>query len=461
MGWICGHCSFTNRGNVSRCRVCNIKNNGHHSNEKEERACPQCTLLNPVRSKSCEACEYVFTLQDEQQLTTAPVSSSFVPSTSNSSSSPLFSSNSTTQNKKDEEDDGSDCEEKMFFELVLERIDEFVETLIDEEKQQIIYKCKFDGRICGTKSIMCAYITRRHKSAVLNQLKSLSTNQSDEKMAWKLAILDYEEVTETTAGQGLKQQQKNRHEISSENTLTESRRRASVRSASLPTATNRSSSSNRSLLQSKSEQKKKREYAPLPPSSYFRNRSNPTASSSGKTHFSDLNLTEEDKETRLKKLLTKSDQIVSKLAHLIPTSTPKVAMKESSANATSVSSPTVSSTGESGSTSSSSNIQSTSCSSPVRAPAEYPLLVGCSLRNYQSAGVEWLCSLHDAGLSGILADEMGLGLLGFPSLDLSHSHFGRENSPGDNILQLLSSPLRQLWSSSCCDAIVSAVVLEI
>ena len=44
------------------------------------------------------------------------------------------------------------------------------------------------------------------------------------------------------------------------------------------------------------------------------------------------------------------------------------------------------------------------------APSSPPLLRdSCQLREYQAGGVEWLCSLHAAGLSGILADEMGLG----------------------------------------------------
>ena len=37
------------------------------------------------------------------------------------------------------------------------------------------------------------------------------------------------------------------------------------------------------------------------------------------------------------------------------------------------------------------------------------LLEGVELREYQKAGVEWLISLYENGVSGILADEMGLG----------------------------------------------------
>ena len=31
------------------------------------------------------------------------------------------------------------------------------------------------------------------------------------------------------------------------------------------------------------------------------------------------------------------------------------------------------------------------------------------MRDYQIAGLNWLVSLHENGISGILADEMGLG----------------------------------------------------
>ena len=31
------------------------------------------------------------------------------------------------------------------------------------------------------------------------------------------------------------------------------------------------------------------------------------------------------------------------------------------------------------------------------------------MRDYQIAGLNWLISLHENGISGILADEMGLG----------------------------------------------------
>ncbi|KAJ3413204.1 hypothetical protein HDV05_008338 [Chytridiales sp. JEL 0842] len=37
------------------------------------------------------------------------------------------------------------------------------------------------------------------------------------------------------------------------------------------------------------------------------------------------------------------------------------------------------------------------------------LVTGCTLRDYQIIGVEWLISLWEQGLNGILADEMGLG----------------------------------------------------
>lgn len=40
---------------------------------------------------------------------------------------------------------------------------------------------------------------------------------------------------------------------------------------------------------------------------------------------------------------------------------------------------------------------------------ESPAFVKGSMRDYQVAGLNWLISLHDNGISGILADEMGLG----------------------------------------------------
>lgn len=38
-----------------------------------------------------------------------------------------------------------------------------------------------------------------------------------------------------------------------------------------------------------------------------------------------------------------------------------------------------------------------------------PFIVGGTMRDYQVAGLNWLVSLHENGISGILADEMGLG----------------------------------------------------
>jgi SWI/SNF-related matrix-associated actin-dependent regulator of chromatin subfamily A member 5 len=36
-------------------------------------------------------------------------------------------------------------------------------------------------------------------------------------------------------------------------------------------------------------------------------------------------------------------------------------------------------------------------------------ICGGEMRDYQIAGLNWLISLHENGISGILADEMGLG----------------------------------------------------
>jgi SNF2 family DNA or RNA helicase len=38
-----------------------------------------------------------------------------------------------------------------------------------------------------------------------------------------------------------------------------------------------------------------------------------------------------------------------------------------------------------------------------------PFVKGGTMRDYQIAGLNWLISLHENGISGILADEMGLG----------------------------------------------------
>jgi len=42
-------------------------------------------------------------------------------------------------------------------------------------------------------------------------------------------------------------------------------------------------------------------------------------------------------------------------------------------------------------------------------PAELPEDLGGKLRGYQRVGVDWLCTLRDAGLGALLADDMGLG----------------------------------------------------
>ncbi len=40
---------------------------------------------------------------------------------------------------------------------------------------------------------------------------------------------------------------------------------------------------------------------------------------------------------------------------------------------------------------------------------ESPTFIHGEMRDYQVAGLNWLISLHENGISGILADEMGLG----------------------------------------------------
>ncbi|KAJ3208218.1 hypothetical protein HDU67_006938 [Dinochytrium kinnereticum] len=44
-----------------------------------------------------------------------------------------------------------------------------------------------------------------------------------------------------------------------------------------------------------------------------------------------------------------------------------------------------------------------------RSQRQPSLITGCSMREYQIVGMEWLISLWEQGLNGILADEMGLG----------------------------------------------------
>ena len=61
--------------------------------------------------------------------------------------------------------------------------------------------------------------------------------------------------------------------------------------------------------------------------------------------------------------------------------------------------------------------QPQSSTAPSSAPAPAPakshrqpaLITGCTMREYQIVGTEWLISLWEQGLNGILADEMGLG----------------------------------------------------
>lgn len=331
----------------------------------------------------------------------------------------------------------SDCEERMLFELISEHIDEFIEII--RQDHEIRYRCNFDGRICGTKSIMCAYVARRHKTAALEQLKQKessrsregSRSNSDEALAWKLAILDYETVTSTaTERRGTRSRP--------QKSLTT--KGTNSRSNSLPSSL--SSSRRASTVPGppprpppKTEPKKKKaEYTPLPPSAYFRNhQTNLVASESQRSSKPkvDFHLSHEDKETRLKKLLQKSDQIVSRLAQLIPSPPPSASASDSTQSgdqmivepsSTLPQSVVVEQTdSETNTLKSDSNEISVRPITPVSHSGDhsnssslviqYPLLQGCTLRNYQSAGVEWLCGLHDAGLNGILADEMGLGQL--------------------------------------------------
>jgi SNF2 family DNA or RNA helicase len=431
MAWVCVHCSFQNKQTTTRCRVCHLKNQQLAISSSiemgKEISCPRCTLLNPMNSSCCGVCGHVL-----------------LPSQNNSSSkidSP-HDNHDPDENQRDSgsgsDDNESDCEEKMLFELISEQIDEFVETI--KQNNEIRYRCKFDGRICGTKSIMCAYVARRHKTAALQQLKQKESKDregyrsiSDEALAWKLAILDYE-TAPTTKRMGRPKKS--------------STAATNVRSASLPSSLSSSRRASTVPLpppppKTEPRKKKRGEYTPLPPSAYFRNRQSeaniPTSGPKSVRPKVEFNLTSEDKETRLKKLLQRSDQIVSRLAQLIPPPLPPASTKTSEKITEPYSIPSHSLVEQTDSETPCSlqgdeisdapiipmNHSKDLPSPPTISPSlviDYPLLQGCTLRSYQSAGVEWLCGLHDAGLNGILADEMGLGIVSAPPPPLFHIH---------------------------------------
>ncbi|KAJ3091977.1 hypothetical protein HK102_011881 [Quaeritorhiza haematococci] len=77
-----------------------------------------------------------------------------------------------------------------------------------------------------------------------------------------------------------------------------------------------------------------------------------------------------------------------------------------------------------GSVSSSSNVLEIPKNIPVRQSVnrQPELVTGCTMREYQLVGMEWLIGLFENGLNGILADEMGLGKRFTPSIPVVLYH---------------------------------------
>jgi hypothetical protein len=174
--WACPHCTFENTSQVVQCKVCHIKRK--FSSRKIN--CQLCTFLNSEGNLLCEMCGADLPQEQPHE-------------------------NSETD---------SDHEETLLLECAKSHFDEFAETL------ESGYRCKFDGRVCGKKPMMCAYIIRHHREKVRSylgkptELENSVTND-DYSLAMTLAISDYEVAANLKGKSDLKKPSSKHSSVSS------------------------------------------------------------------------------------------------------------------------------------------------------------------------------------------------------------------------------------------------------
>ena len=574
MSWRCSHCTFNNFNNSLRCKVCNLKKNNN-----TQINCSVCTLLNSIHLKECEACGSELIFSSSPSPPPPPISSSSSPkttttnnttsttsstskttngntstsSTSNNGNKRIFndsrsvsselinengnnnnsqssksrggSNNKSNENGNNEElqtaqYEDSDYEERMIFEYVTKNIDEFIETITVGNDTR--FKCKFDGRVCGTKSIMCAYISRCHRDSIVKSLKrqsKLKGKRSDEELAWELAISDYQGATKPSLQSSVSSSSSTTSVSSPRASPTRNSRtstphyptRSNVNRSTTTTSSSSSSTNHNGSTSKRNEISsqipkvipKKKEYTPQSPSVYFRKRydniesrhTTLTPSRNTNSMKNKHELTYDDKETRLKKLLAKSDKIVERLSHLIKPPVDQTKSEttletkteadvkttvstnnddENEEKKIDISTSSLPSTIPSSSSSSSTTTTSTTAKTPFDSTknstmSQYPHLTGCTLRGYQVSGVEWLCTLHESGMNGILADEMGLGnlyiiqfIFTFVKLCFNFLFFllKRENTSSHSIFLLFARSLSYQWPTSHCSSIICSIFME-
>lgn len=359
MDWECITCTLINSTTNKKCEACesvkskevlpnSMKFDDRSSGSKTTletrskslKSCPICTYMNIGTAKICEICE-----------------------------NPLTKFVRVITARVDEEVGDEIDEDDLIFNIIESNFDQYIkqiylQDLDNDGVDSIAYQSKFeDNQIFSTKSLAIAFLVKNHRQEILaykNTLPSIPRNsyrhgkkesqeEIDRRMALDLALREYEE--------------------------RDVRKASSSSSSSMGT----------------------RRQAPMPIKNHGGNKSKiirPRSIlkefvylSEDKHEFDEFaEENENEKKSRLSKLLKKMDRIVSSIHKMMKT---VVEHRDSSVALTSF------------------HHEATSSSAPMNEGFNYQLL-----RDYQRQGVEWLLSLHMNGLNGILADEMGLGQSG-------------------------------------------------
>ena len=345
--------------------------------------CSLCTYLNESHRRTCEMCDNLLsTLPSISNLSSAAAPGESVPM---SGKAPVIS-------LAGEEDE--DEEEDRYFTFLNQNI-----HLITDESQSNKsqgWTCPYqhssggmNSKVFKSLNMFKVHLFREHRNEIDALMKkpeiiptpsSSSAILSDAEYALSLALQDYDESVKQSSSSS-----------SSSSSSTSSSQVVHNPSTSLSTSQSIYSHSRaRPIL------KKPRIVTPIglfgtPSSKSTTTKCNKKSRANKEENLNegdDDKFTDEkllkDKESRLQRLLEKTDRIANTLSRSI-----------------------FSSSAYSSSSSSSYSSSSTSISVLPSSVVQAPLCLKGCLRDYQLGGLQWLFGLHTSGVNGILADEMG------------------------------------------------------
>jgi hypothetical protein len=162
MNWCCKQCTFANYGG-SRCEICG----GPRESLVE---CRTCTFLNDSARSTCEICG---------------------SSVCNAASSKKPEYDALGSSSSDDDDS---------FELAKRSFSQFAEEINDKNGKA--YRCLRDGKLLASRNLMCAYIAKKFRGALLDDRKRSTTlapnpSTTDYDVALQLALADYDDVVES------------------------------------------------------------------------------------------------------------------------------------------------------------------------------------------------------------------------------------------------------------------------